>query len=281
MIDLTPYQDPLTIQRVLHNAKTIAIVGLSGNELRASHFVGYYARRHGYRVIPVNPRETQILGEPCYKSLLDVPVHVDIVDVFRAPDAVPGIAKEAVAIHADVLWCQFGVVNAAYTGALNVLGPAVAKQHLRGAAGWAGVLVAVQAGLIASGLVLLRWRPRRLLRTATFGSFGLALPLFALARPEPLVVVIVAAFASGYLSEIFGVLWDTTYQQEIPPDKLSRLSAYDAIGSWALMPLGFAVAGPVGAAVGPRATFLGAGAVIVVASALVLLSRDVRTLERR
>jgi predicted MFS family arabinose efflux permease len=182
------------------------------------------------------------------------------------------------------LWAiviQFGVVNAAYTGALNVLGPAVAKQHLRGAAGWAGVLVAVQAGLIASGLVLLRWRPRRLLRTATFGSFGLALPLFALARPEPLVVVIVAAFASGYLSEIFGVLWDTTYQQEIPPDKLSRLSAYDAIGSWALMPLGFAVAGPVGAAVGPRATFLGAGAVIVVASALVLLSRDVRTLERR
>ncbi|HEY1514154.1 MAG TPA: MFS transporter [Gaiellaceae bacterium] len=182
------------------------------------------------------------------------------------------------------LWAiviQFGVVNAAYTGALNVLGPAVARRHLHGAAGWAGVLVAVQAGLIASGLVLLRWRPRRLLRTATFGSFGLALPLFALARPEPLVVVVVAAFASGYLSEIFGVLWDTTYQQEIPPDKLSRLSAYDAIGSWALMPLGFAVAGPVGAAVGPRATFLGAGAVIVVASALVLLSRDVRTLERR
>jgi predicted CoA-binding protein len=111
MIDLTPYQDPLTIQRVLHNAKTIAIVGLSSNELRASHFVGYYAKRHGYRVIPVNPRETEILGEPCYKSLLDVPVHVDIVDVFRAPDAVPGIAKDAVTIHADVLWCQFGVIN--------------------------------------------------------------------------------------------------------------------------------------------------------------------------
>jgi hypothetical protein len=95
------------------------------------------------------------------------------------------------------------------------------------------------------------------------------------------VVVIIAAFASGYLSEIFGVLWDTTYQQEIPPDKLSRLSAYDAIGSWALMPLGFAVAGPVGAAVGTRATFVGAGTIILVATALVFLSRDVRTLERR
>ena len=63
------YQDPLTIQRVLHSAKTIAIVGLSNNELRASYFVGYYLKRHGYRVIPVNPRETEILGETSYPSL--------------------------------------------------------------------------------------------------------------------------------------------------------------------------------------------------------------------
>ena len=90
--DLARYQDPLTIQRVLHTAKTIAIVGLSSNELRASYFVGYYLKRHGYQVIPVNPRETEILGEKCYPSLLDVPVPVDIVNVFRAPDALPGIA---------------------------------------------------------------------------------------------------------------------------------------------------------------------------------------------
>jgi predicted CoA-binding protein len=92
MTDLSRYQDPLTIQRVLHNANTIAIVGLSSNELRASYFVGYYLKRHGYRVIPVNPRETEILGETCYPSLLDIPVPVDIVNVFRAPDALPGIA---------------------------------------------------------------------------------------------------------------------------------------------------------------------------------------------
>ena len=139
---------------------------------------------------------------------------------------------------------QFGIVNALYTGTLLVLGPAVAKRHLGGPAAWAAVLVAIEAGVIASGLVLLRWKPRRILRTATFGAFGLALPLIALARPEPLALVIVAAFAAGYLTEIFGVLWDTTYQQEIPHEKLSRLSAYDAIGSWALMPVGFAVAGP-------------------------------------
>jgi len=109
--DLGPYQDPLTIQRVLREAKTIAIVGLSSNTLRASHFVGFYLQRHGFRVIPVNPRETEILGEKCYASLRDVPVPVDIVNVFRAPDAVPGIAKDAVAIGAKCLWCQFGVIN--------------------------------------------------------------------------------------------------------------------------------------------------------------------------
>jgi predicted CoA-binding protein len=111
MTDLGQYQDALTIQRVLNTAKTIAIVGLSNNELRASYFVGYYLKRHGYRVIPVNPRETEILGEKSYPSLLDVPGRVDIVNVFRAPDALPGIARDAVAIHAGSLWCQFGVIN--------------------------------------------------------------------------------------------------------------------------------------------------------------------------
>jgi len=109
--DLARYQDPLTIQRVLLNAKTVAIVGLSGNPLRASHFVGFYLRRHGYHVIPVNPRESTIFGEQSYGNLLDVPVPVDIVNVFRAPDALPVIAKEAVAIGAKSLWCQFGVIN--------------------------------------------------------------------------------------------------------------------------------------------------------------------------
>jgi predicted CoA-binding protein len=110
-LDLTRYQDPLVIQRVLHNARTIAIVGLSPNELRASYFVGYYLKRHGYRIVPVNPRESQILGERSYKSLTDIGEPVDIVNVFRAPDALPGIAAEAVRIRAGCLWCQFGVIN--------------------------------------------------------------------------------------------------------------------------------------------------------------------------
>src|SRR3954463_14498425 len=109
--DLKRYQDPLTIQRVLHGAKTIAVVGLSKNHLRASYFVGFYLKRHGYHVVPVNPRESAILGEQSVGTLIDVPVHVDIVNVFRAPDALPEIAREAVAIGAGSLWCQFTVIN--------------------------------------------------------------------------------------------------------------------------------------------------------------------------
>jgi predicted CoA-binding protein len=110
-MDLATYQDPATIQRLLHTARTIAVVGLSNNPLRASYFVGYYLQQHGYRVVPVNPREPEILGETSYPSLLDVPVPVDMVNVFRAPSALPEIARQAVAIGAGALWCQFGVIN--------------------------------------------------------------------------------------------------------------------------------------------------------------------------
>jgi predicted CoA-binding protein len=109
--DLRRYQDPLKIQQVLLSARTIAIVGLSNNPLRASYFVGFYLQRHGYRVIPVNPRESQILGEQSFASLREVPLPVDVVNVFRAPGALPAIAADAVAIKASCLWCQFGVIN--------------------------------------------------------------------------------------------------------------------------------------------------------------------------
>jgi uncharacterized protein len=110
-LDVARYQDPLTIQRVLHTAHTVTIVGLSANPLRASNFVGFYLKRHGYRIVPVNPRESEILGEVSHPSLAAVPEPVDIVNVFRAPEALPAIAREAMAIGAGALWCQFGVIN--------------------------------------------------------------------------------------------------------------------------------------------------------------------------
>jgi len=105
------WQDPLTILGILNTARTIAIVGLSPNELRASHFVGFYLQRHDYQVVPVNPRESVILGQKSYADLTQIPFPVDVVDIFRAPDAVPAIARDAVKIGAGTLWCQYGVIS--------------------------------------------------------------------------------------------------------------------------------------------------------------------------
>jgi uncharacterized protein len=108
---VTDFQDRRTIQEIVLSAGTVVIVGLSASELRASNFVGYYLKRHGYRVIPVNPNEERVLGEQVYSSLLDVPGHIDVVDVFRDPAAVPEIARDAVEVGAGALWLQFGVIS--------------------------------------------------------------------------------------------------------------------------------------------------------------------------
>jgi predicted CoA-binding protein len=111
-IDLAAYQDPRVIQEIIYNARTVAIVGLSPNVLRPSHFVGFYLQRHGYQIVPVNPREREILGEMSYPTLRDIPFPVDVVDVFRDPSFVPAIAREAVEIKTRALWLQFGVISA-------------------------------------------------------------------------------------------------------------------------------------------------------------------------
>jgi predicted CoA-binding protein len=109
--EISQYQDANVIREILHTARTVAIVGLSSNVLRPSHFVGFYLQRHGYRVVPVNPNEREALGERAYASLSEIPFHVDVVDVFRAPQFVPAIAEEAVRIGAGALWLQFGVIS--------------------------------------------------------------------------------------------------------------------------------------------------------------------------
>jgi predicted CoA-binding protein len=105
------YQDPGTIRTILATTKTIAIVGLSPRPERPSYFVGTYLKSEGYRVIPVNPRADEILGEKSYPDLLSIPEPVDMVDVFRNPDECVDIAKQAVEIAARTLWLQLRVVN--------------------------------------------------------------------------------------------------------------------------------------------------------------------------
>lgn len=105
------YMDPGTIRTVLATSKTIAIVGLSPKPERPSYFVGTYLSYEGYRVIPINPRATEIFGEKAYPDLLSVPFPVDMVNVFRQPDECVEIARQAVQIGAKTLWLQLRVVN--------------------------------------------------------------------------------------------------------------------------------------------------------------------------
>jgi MFS family permease len=180
-----------------------------------------------------------------------------------------------------VIVLQFGFVNAVGLGVELVLGPAIAKEHLGGAAAWGLILTAQSIGLIVGGVLLLRFRPHRLLLTATIGVL-LTMPfLLGLAGPMPVVVLLGLAALAGIGTETFGILWDTTMQQEIPQEKLSRVYSYDALGSWVLIPLGLAVAGPVAELVGTRETIVGAVAISLTATLAVLFVPDVRTISRR
>lgn len=101
-----------TLRRILTECRTIAVVGLSADWFRPSFFAAKYMQEHGYRVIPVNPRYTEILGETCYPSVADIPIRVDMVDVFRRTADVEPIARQAIDAGARCLWQQIGVDNA-------------------------------------------------------------------------------------------------------------------------------------------------------------------------
>lgn len=99
------------IRRVLTENRNIAVVGLSANVHRPSHFATKYMMEHGYHIIPVNPAYDEVLGQPCYPSLQDIPSPIDMVNVFRKPEDVLPIVDDAIAIGAKTLWLQLGVVN--------------------------------------------------------------------------------------------------------------------------------------------------------------------------
>jgi predicted CoA-binding protein len=139
--------DITTLRRILRDARTIAVVGLSAHWYRPSYFAAKYMQEHGFRVIPVNPAYDSVLGEKCYASLRDIPVPVDVVDCFRKSAEIPALAEDAIAIGARVLWMQLGVENAqarrrAETAGLEVIENRCVKiEHARlfGGLGWAGV----------------------------------------------------------------------------------------------------------------------------------------------
>ncbi len=136
-----------TLRRILSRNKTIAVVGLSADWFRPSYFAAKYMQEHGYRIIPVNPKYPEILGEKCFASLKEIPHQVDLVDCFRnSGDMVP-VARDAIAIGARVLWQQLGVNNAEAdalaraAGLESVTNRCVKIEHARlfGGLGWCGV----------------------------------------------------------------------------------------------------------------------------------------------
>jgi predicted CoA-binding protein len=108
-VELSP--EDRELRALLGDVRTIAVVGLSSRPNRPSYEVARYLQEHGYRIVPVNPNETEVLGERAYASLADVPDRIDVVDVFRRAEETPAIARDAVAIGTRVLWLQEGIVS--------------------------------------------------------------------------------------------------------------------------------------------------------------------------
>lgn len=176
---------------------------------------------------------------------------------------------------------QFSVVVAVVGAAEAVYGPLVARDRLGGAAPWGVALAFFGVGTIAGAVLMMVWKPRRLLLIGTLCVFPLALPSAGLAVPLPVWGLCAVMFVSGAAIEVFGVSWMTTMHQEIPEEKFSRVSAYDWFGSVSMLPLATALAGPAESAFGRTQALWGCAALVVLATALVLLIPDVRHMTRR
>ena len=181
------------------------------------------------------------------------------------------------------LWAtvlQFTVVLTAWAGGFLVLGPAVADAHLGGAAAWGLISAAEATGLIAGGLVALRWSPKRpmLFIVISGGAIAVSPLSLAMATLLPLWVICASSFFLGVVIEAMSVVWTVTMAANIPADKLARVSGYDGLGSMMGMPVGALVAGPLAARIGVSATQYGAAAITLIASALALIPRDIWTM---
>jgi MFS family permease len=180
-----------------------------------------------------------------------------------------------------IIVAQFALVTGVYAAAMSVLGPLVAHSSLGGARSWGLITAAYAAGAVAGGLVMTRFRPRRLLVAAMLSVPAYSLLLFALAVPLPVPLDLAAALVAGGSLEVFTVCWATTMQQEVPPEMLSRVASYDALGGIALTPAATAIAGPIATAIGTAGILRAGGALVAVLPVLTLLIPEVRHMRRK
>ncbi|WP_369182466.1 MFS transporter [Streptomyces sp. Y1] len=180
-----------------------------------------------------------------------------------------------------VIVLQFAVVVACVNAVEAVYGPAVAKDRLGGAGAWGLAMSAYGVGLVVTGLLMVRWRPRRILLVGNWGVFLFGAPALALAVAAPLPLLVAAMFLSGVGVTVFGVNWMVALRQEIPEEAFSRVSAYDELGSYSLAPIGTALAGPAAAGLGLSGALWACAVLCLLLSAAVLVDPQVRRLARR
>ncbi len=179
------------------------------------------------------------------------------------------------------LWAivvQFAFVNAAFAGGFAVLGPVMAERRLGGPVVWGLIIAAQMVGFMAGGVLALWYQPRYPLLVATYGVLSSVPMFFSLAVSAPLPLIMAAAVVAGVGLETFGVQWDITVQRNVPAEALSRVFAYDALGSFIFSPVGQSLAGPATVAFGLGGAIAVSAAVITAATVAVLPIHDVRTL---
>jgi MFS family permease len=174
----------------------------------------------------------------------------------------------------------FTFFNMAAVAALSVLGPALADVSF-GRRAWGLILAADVAGNVIGALIAMRLRTRRLLYVGVVGCFGGAVEILALAGAAHVLILVVLFFVGGAAIELFGVAWEVSVQEHVPPDKLARVYSYDMLGSFIAIPIGQVLAGPLALALGVRGALVIGGAVSLVAVAAMIAVRPVRQLQHR
>ena len=174
--------------------------------------------------------------------------------------------------------CYFTLMFAFGFSTLSVLGPEVAERSLGGPGAWAAISTATGVGALLGVLLALRWKPTYPLRAGfTIGLFGAPVTLLLLGAKAALWLILVTSVIEGVTTTFFNAIWFTSMQQAVPPGELSRVTSWDAVGSYALKPVGLALVGPIAVAAGVSTTLYGAGAIFVLITILVILVPSVRT----
>lgn len=181
-----------------------------------------------------------------------------------------------------VVVAQWALLIMVFTAAQSVLGPVIAERYLGGAGPWSWILAGQAVGDVLGVVLAMRWKPKHpILAPVLATALTVWVPFLLLAVAAPVWTVVVGQVLTGCSFSLFGVLWNTTMQREIPADALSRVSSYDAMGSMMFGPIGLLLAGPAATMLGPRPAMLGCAVILVVVGAAALVSRDVRTVTWR